>query len=76
MAITIYLRERIKVGKGTKQPRFRVIAVSSNDDEDVQFELLSVHFRKVEIEQIAKEIGAKLVFLKPIPESERGKKNQ
>ena len=51
---TIYVRERQKVGEGVKQPKYRILAVTG---EDVTIE--ATHFRKMEIEQIAKDIGAK-----------------
>ncbi len=66
MAATIFVRERRKVQKGEKKPRFRVVGVS-----DASLKLYTKHIRKKELDQIAKAIGAKLVFL----DSERGKKD-
>ena len=68
MMIKIYVRERVKVREGVKQPMFRIVAVTGGQ---VQLEL--THFRKFEIEQIAKDIGAEVVYLEEIPEEEKKK---
>ncbi|HVP94357.1 MAG TPA: hypothetical protein VMS89_04205 [Methanoregulaceae archaeon] len=65
---TIYVRERQKVGEGVKQPKYRIVAVAG---KDVTIE--ATHFRKMEIEQIAKDIGAKLVYFEPVPEDAKKK---
>ncbi len=59
MAAKIFYRERGKVGKGEKKPRFRLVAVAGID-----MKVYGKHLRKDELEQIAKEVGAKLVRLK------------
>ena len=66
--VKIYVRERIKVHEGVKQPMFRIVAVTGGQ---VQIEL--THFRKFEIEQIAKDIGAEVVYLEEIPQEEKKK---
>jgi len=66
--IKIYVRERQKVREGAKQPMFRIVAVTGGQ---VQIEL--THFRKFEIEQIAKDIGAEVVYLQEIPDEEKKK---
>ncbi len=66
MAATIFVRERRKIQKGEKKPRFRVVGVS-----DGSLKLYTKHIRKKELDQIAKEIGAKLVFL----DAGKGKKD-
>jgi len=68
----IYARERQKIGTGVKQPRFRVVAVVEEQGENKHLKVESVHFRKVELEQIAKDIGAEIVYLEEMPEEERG----
>jgi hypothetical protein len=65
----IYVRERIKVGREVKQPRYRTVAVSGGD-----LQIKAVHFRKTELEQIAKDTGAEIVYLEPVPEEERKRK--
>ncbi len=65
---TIYVRERQKVGEGVKQPKYRILAVTG---EDVTIE--ATHFRKMEIEQIAKDVGANIVYFEPVPEDEKKK---
>ncbi|HOP66619.1 MAG TPA: hypothetical protein PLM96_01270 [Methanoregulaceae archaeon] len=66
--VKIYVRERLKVREGAKQPMFRIVAVTGGQ---VQIEL--THFRKFEIEQIAKDIGAEVVYLEEIPDEEKKK---
>ena len=66
--VKIYVRERLKVREGTRQPMFRIVAVTGGQ---VQIEL--THFRKFEIEQIAKDIGAEVVYLEEIPDEEKKK---
>lgn len=54
----IFVRERRKVEKGEKKPRFRVVGVSG-----VDLKLYIEHARKQEIDRIAQEIGAQVVVL-------------
>jgi hypothetical protein len=58
MATKIFVRERRKVEKGEKKPRFRVVGVSGGD-----LKIYAEHFRKKELEQIAQETGAAIVWL-------------
>jgi hypothetical protein len=67
----IYIRERTKVGEGVRQPRYIVLAVQGGD-----LRVFAHHFRKTELEQMAKDTGADLVFLEPMPEEERGSRKQ
>ncbi len=55
----IFYRERIKVGKGEKKPRFRMVATA-----DLNIKIYVEHIRKNELEQIAESVGAELVLLK------------
>jgi hypothetical protein len=64
----IYVRERKKIGEGVEEPRFRIIAVTGG-----QLQIEAPHFRKIEIEQIAKDIGAQVMYLKPVPEDQKKK---
>jgi hypothetical protein len=66
--LKIYVRERMKVREGAKQPMFRIVAVTGGQ---VQIEL--THFRKFELEQIAKDIGAEVVYLEEIPDEDKKK---
>jgi len=59
MAGKIFYRERDKVGKGEKKPRFRLVAVAGID-----MKVYGKHLRKSELEQIAKAVGAELILLK------------
>ncbi len=59
MAGKIFYRERRKVGKEEKKPRFKIVAVSG-----VELTIYAQHMRKRELEQIAESMGAELVLLK------------
>ncbi|MCX6688911.1 MAG: hypothetical protein NTZ39_04355 [Methanoregula sp.] len=65
----LYVRERQKVGEGVESPKYRIVAVTGG-----QCQIEATHFRKFEIEQIAKDVGAELVFLKSVPDEHKGKK--
>ncbi|GAB6285775.1 MAG: hypothetical protein PHF57_08665 [Methanoregula sp.] len=65
----IYIRERQKVGEGVESPKYRIIAVTGG-----QIQIEATHFRKFEIEQLAKDVGAEIVYLKPVPDEHKGKK--
>ena len=60
--------ERMKVREGVKQPMFRIVAVTGGT---IQIEL--THFRKFEIEQIAKDVGAEVIYLEEIPDDKKKK---
>ncbi|MDD1672870.1 MAG: hypothetical protein LUP99_00480 [Methanomicrobiales archaeon] len=64
----IYVRGRQKVGEGVKQPMFRILAVTGGS-----LQIQAIHFRKIEIEQIAKDVGAQVVYLEPAAEGTRKK---
>lgn len=66
MGAALFVRERRKVEDGEKKPRFRVVGVC---DADVK--IFAKHLRKVEVEQIAQEAGAKIVYL----DSGKGKRD-
>jgi hypothetical protein len=55
----IFYRERLKVGKEEKKPRFMVVAVAGMD-----MKVYGQHMRQKELEQIALAVGAELVLLK------------
>lgn len=54
----IFVRERRKIEKGEKKPRLRIVGVQGSD-----IKLYSKHIRKVELETIASETGAQVVYL-------------
>jgi hypothetical protein len=58
MATKIFVRERRKVEKGEKKPRFRVVGISGSD-----VKLYIKHIRKKELDQISNESGAEIVYL-------------
>jgi len=64
----IYVRERMKVREGVKEPMFRIVAVTGGQ---VQIEL--THFRKFEVEQVAKDVGAQVIYFEDVPEEEKKK---
>ena len=59
MAAKIFVRERRKVEKGEKKPRFRIVGVSGSD-----LKIYMNHARKQELEQLAKSSVAEVVYLK------------
>ena len=59
MASKIFVRERRKIEKGEKKPRFRVVGVSGGD-----LKIYTKHVRKKELEQFADATGAEVVYLK------------
>lgn len=67
MAPKIFVRERRKIEKGEKKPRFRVVGVSGGD-----LKLYAHHVRKKELEQLAKAVGGEVVYL----EVEKKKKSK
>ena len=58
MATKIFVRERRKVEKGEKKPRFRIVGVSGSN-----IKLYVKHIRKKELDQISSESGAEVVYL-------------
>ena len=54
----IFVRERRKVEKGEKKARFRVVGLTGKD-----VKIYTKHIRKNELELIAKEAGADIVYL-------------
>jgi hypothetical protein len=67
----IYVRERQKVGEGVESPKYRIVAVTGG-----QIQIEATHFRKFEIEQIAKDISAEIVFLKPVADEHKKRMNK
>jgi len=59
MASKIFVRERRKIEKGEKKPRFRVVAVSGRD-----LKIHVHHMRKKELDQLAEAVGAEVVYFK------------
>ncbi len=55
----LFVRERRKVEKGEKKPRFAFVGSVGTD-----LRIKVKHIRKNEIEQIASMIGAEVVYLK------------
>ncbi len=54
----VFVRERRKIEKGEKKPRLRIVGVSGGD-----IKIYAKHIRKVELETIANETGAQIVYL-------------
>jgi hypothetical protein len=59
MGAKIFVRERRKVEKGEKKPRFRIVGISGSD-----LNIYVKHARKQELDQLAKSTGAEVVYLK------------
>ncbi len=58
MTTRIFVRERRKVEKGERKPRFRVVGVSGSD-----VTLYVQHIRRKELELICTQTGAQAVYL-------------
>jgi hypothetical protein len=58
MATKIFVRERGKIEKGERKPRFRVVGVSGGD-----VRIYAEHIRKKELEMIQAETGAEVIYL-------------
>lgn len=58
MPSKIFVRERRKVEKGEKKPRFRVLGVSGGD-----LKIYVKHIRKQELDQIADAVGSEVVYV-------------
>jgi hypothetical protein len=70
--LKIYVRERQKVGEGVRQPMFRILAVTGG-----QIQIEGTHFRKFEIERIAEDLDAEVIYLEAEGEGEKkGKKRR
>ena len=69
MSMKIYVRERQKVGEGVESPKYRIVAVTGGE-----LQIEAPHFRKFEIEQIAKDVGAQVIFMKPVPDEQKKKR--
>lgn len=53
----IFVRERKKIDKGEKKPRLRIVGASGD------IKMFSKHIRKIELEAIANETGAQVIYL-------------
>jgi hypothetical protein len=58
MTTKIFVRERGKIEKGEKKPRFRVVGVSGGD-----VKIYAEHIRKKELEMIQAETEAEVIYL-------------
>ena len=54
----IFVRQRTRVGRGEGKPRFMIVAV-----EGLDLKVYAPHVRKVELEKLAEEVGAEVVYL-------------
>lgn len=57
MSSFIFVRERRKVEKGEKRPRFRVVGTTGD------IRIFAEHVRKCELDEIARLGGAEVVYL-------------
>ena len=70
MSSIIFVRERRKVEKGEKRPRFRVVGTTGD------IRIFAEHVRKRELDEIAKASGAEVVYLTGDVEGKEGGKNR
>ena len=66
MSTKIFVRDRRKIEKGEKKPRFRIVGVSGSD-----VKMYARHIRKKELDQIKAASGAEIVWL----DAGKGKKD-
>jgi hypothetical protein len=66
MSTKVFVRQRRKVEKGEKKPRFRVVGLSGGD-----LKLYAKHIRKKELDQIKDATGAEIIIL----DAGKGKKD-
>ena len=67
-AMKIFVRERRKCEEGEKRPRFRVVAVHGGD-----LKIYAKRIRKVELKQLAKDLGAEVIYLERDGDGAEGK---
>jgi len=58
MEPAIFVRERRKVEKGERKPRFRICGVSG-----LNLKVYASHMRKMELDEMAGYLGAKVIVL-------------
>lgn len=66
----IFVRERNRAEEGTKKPRFRVVGIQGGD-----LKIYAKRVRKCELDQIAKEVGAEVIYLERDGEGAEGKQS-
>jgi hypothetical protein len=72
----IYVRGRQKVSDGVQQPKYRIAAIISDEDSRPFVQVKASHFRKQELEQIAADIRAEIVYLESEPDGEHKRRNK
>lgn len=70
MSSFIFVRERRKVEKGEKRPRFRVVGTTGD------IRIFAEHARKCELDEIARVSGAEVVYLPSDGEGKEGHKHK
>ena len=70
MSSFIFVRERRKVEKGEKRPRFRVVGTTGD------IRIFAEHARKCELDEIARVSGAEVIYLAGDGEGKEGQKNK
>jgi hypothetical protein len=58
MATKIFVRERRKIEKGEKKPRFRVVGIGGSE-----VKIYVKHIRKKELDEIHAATGAEIIYL-------------
>ena|GEM_PF-470434 len=70
MSRKIYVRGRLKVSDGVQQPKYRIVAIVFSEDDGPFVQIKASHFRKQELERIAADIRAEIVYLEPESDGE------
>jgi hypothetical protein len=63
----IFVRERRDIGQGAGRPRFAVVAAAGTD-----LKIYQTHIRRAELEKLAAEVGAEIVYLPRGEHTEEG----
>ena len=72
MSRKIYARRRQKVSDGVHKPKYRIVAIVSDDENGPFIKINASHFKKKELKQIAEDIHAEIVYLESEPGSKHG----
>lgn len=76
MGRKIYVRQRQKISEGVQQPQYRIAAVVLDDKNGPFLQINASHFRKKELESIAADIQAEIVYLESEPDEDHVRRKQ
>jgi len=71
MSREICVRGGLKVSDGARQPKYRVAAIVFSENGGPLVQVKVSHFRREELERIAADIHAEIMYLEPEVDGER-----